>query len=92
MTLRDIANHPTVTIIDVREEWEFLAGHIDNAIHIPLADLKSNLLLLDDFSKPILLVCESGNRSRQVHTIIVAKGVDRVYDGGGWRDIKNMIF
>ncbi len=92
MTLRDIVNHPTVTIIDVREPWEFAAGHVDNAINIPLATLKNNLLLVDDYTPPILLTCESGNRSAQVHNLLMAKGFEQVYDGGGWRDLRNMRF
>ncbi|HHB77674.1 MAG TPA: rhodanese-like domain-containing protein [Saprospiraceae bacterium] len=92
MTLRDIANHPTVTIIDVREPWEFAAGHVVNSINIPLGTLKNNLLVIDEFTKPILLCCESGNRSGQAANLLVAKGQDRVYNGGGWRDLRNMIF
>ncbi len=92
MTLRDIVNHPTVTIIDVREPWEFDAGHVAHAINLPLAALKSNLLAVDDHSKPILLCCESGNRSHQAHTVLIAKGLEQIYDGGGWRDLNNMIF
>jgi len=92
MTLRDIVNHPSVTIIDVREPWEFAAGHVENAINIPLAALKNNLLVVDEHSHPILICCESGNRSSQAHNLLIAKGYDRVYDGGGWRDLRNMKF
>ncbi len=92
MTLRDIINHPTVSIIDVREPWEFAAGHVPNAINLPLGILKANLLLLEDYNKPVLLCCESGNRSQQVHNLLKAKGMEQVYDGGAWRDLKNMIF
>ncbi len=92
MTLRDIVNHPTVTIIDVREPWEFAAGHVENAINIPLATLKNNLLLVKDYTPPVLLCCESGNRSAQAHNLLKAKGLERVYDGGGWRDLRNMKF
>ncbi len=92
MTLRDLVNHPTVTIIDVREPWEFAAGHAENAVNIPLATLKNNLLLVKDFTKPILLTCESGNRSAQIHNLLMAKGLEGVYDGGGWRDLRNMKF
>ena len=92
MTLRDIINHPTVTIIDVREPWEFESGHVVNSINIPLADLKNNLLVVEDFSKPILLCCESGNRSSQAQNVLLAKGYTKIYDGGGWSDLSNMIF
>ena len=92
MTLRDIVNHPTVTIVDVREPWEFAAGHMDDSINVPLATLKNNLIQVDDYTQPILLCCESGNRSAQVHNLLMAKGYDRIYDGGGWRDLRNMKF
>ncbi len=92
MTLRDLANKPGTTIIDVREPWEFAAGHIDGAINIPLDTLKADLTAIDRYPKPVLLVCESGNRSRQAHDLLVAKGIAQVYDAGPWRDVRNMIF
>jgi len=47
-------------IVDVRETWEFGAGHVPGAVNIPLDELISRL---DELRQPLVLVCASGNRS-----------------------------
>jgi len=75
-------------IIDVREPYEFAAGHIPQAINIPLGTLASHVVRLDQ-DKSFLLVCRSGNRSGQAKRLLVSKGFTKVYNlqGGmlGWR-------
>jgi rhodanese-related sulfurtransferase len=48
--------------VDVREEYEFEAGHIKGSIHIPIGDISTRWheLLTD---KPIVVVCQIGQRS-----------------------------
>ncbi len=48
-----------VTVIDVREPMEYAAGHIANSLNIPLARLTK----ADLPRGPLVLVCQSGNRS-----------------------------
>ncbi len=54
-----------VFVLDVREQGEWDAGHIDEAVHIPMGDLNARI---DELPKdqPIVAVCRSGNRSRAV--------------------------
>ena len=49
-------------LLDVREDDEWLAGHIDGAQHIPLAELAARLGELPK-EKTIVAVCRSGGRS-----------------------------
>lgn len=49
-------------VIDVREDDEWKAGHIDGARHIPLGTLKERLSELPT-GRRILAVCRSGGRS-----------------------------
>lgn len=57
------AGEPLV-VVDVREQAEFDAGHIEGALHIPLRQLAKNLRLLPlDKSSPLALICRSGGRS-----------------------------
>ena len=58
-------NKEKLKIVDVREPFEFGSGHIKGAINIPLG--KINELTEKQLKKdePIVLVCRSGNRSRQ---------------------------
>jgi len=56
-----------VTVIDVREPLEVAGGHIAGSLNIPL----SLLTRADLPSGPLVLVCQSGNRSaRGVQTLL----------------------
>jgi rhodanese-related sulfurtransferase len=57
-----------VSVIDVREPIEYAGGHIAGSLNIPLARLCSS----DLPPGPLVLVCQSGNRS--------AKGVQTLRD------------
>lgn len=52
-------------ILDVREDFEVTEGMIPEALHIPMGDLNRRLNELDR-SRPIIVVCRSGNRSARV--------------------------
>ena len=49
-------------LLDVREDDEWTAGHIDGAQHIPLAQLSARLGELPK-EQTIVAVCRSGSRS-----------------------------
>ena len=49
-------------LLDVREDDEWQAGHIDGAKHIPLAELGERLSELPS-GRRIVAVCRSGGRS-----------------------------
>jgi rhodanese-related sulfurtransferase len=49
-------------LLDVREDDEWTAGHIDGAQHIPLGELSARLGELPR-DKTIVAVCRSGGRS-----------------------------
>lgn len=50
-----------VGVLDVREDSEWEAGHIPNAIHVPFHQVQANLNSIPD--GPIAVVCGSGQRS-----------------------------
>jgi rhodanese-related sulfurtransferase len=59
--LADQLAEQRVTVIDVREPMEFATGHIAGSLNMPLARLHQA-----DLPKgPLVLVCQSGNRSAQ---------------------------
>ena len=49
-------------LLDVREDDEWMAGHIDGAQHIPLGELAARLGELPK-DRTIVAVCRSGGRS-----------------------------
>jgi len=66
-----------VQIVDVREPYEWEAGHIEEAIHIPLGQLmagdeKGQL----DANRPVIVVCKTGNRSELAALMLQARGYD----------------
>ncbi len=51
-------------LLDVREQSEWDAGHIEGAILIPLGQLASRMTEVPS-DKTILVICRTGNRSAQ---------------------------
>jgi rhodanese-related sulfurtransferase len=68
--LADQLNAKAVSVIDVREPMEFATGHIAGSLNVPL----SRLHQADLPQGPLVLVCQSGNRS--------AKGVQTLLQRG----------
>ncbi len=62
-------------VLDVREDWEFRAGHVPDAIHIPLGQLGSRFAGLPR-DKRVLVICQSGHRSLGATDFLVARGFD----------------
>lgn len=53
-----------IKVLDVREPSEFAAGHIKDAILIPLGDVEKRAAELAGFKdQPMIVVCGSGGRS-----------------------------
>lgn len=73
-----IANvHPL--ILDVRTEPEFAAGHLENAMLIPVQELESRIAELSaNKQQPVLVYCASGNRSTVASKLLVEAGFMQV--------------
>ncbi|MEV1084139.1 rhodanese-like domain-containing protein [Streptomyces sp. NPDC050211] len=83
--------HPAVTatsvLLDVRETDEWQAGHAPWAIHLPLSTLSSEVRLPPEArDRRLVVICRSGNRSRQAAELLTAQGADAVDVIGGMRD------
>lgn len=73
-----------VVIIDVRTSEEFAANHIPNSINWPLWEIENTYLQpLFETDATLLIICQSGNRSRQATELLVERGFVTVYDIGG---------
>lgn len=58
--------------LDVRTESEFLSGHIENSIHIPLQELPSRLDEIEQLKqKDIIVYCRSGARSGKATNLLI---------------------
>ncbi len=80
-----------VILLDTRTPFEYMRGHADGFIHIPLDDLRERLGELDK-SKKIYVMCQSGLRSYLATRILMQNGFDAYNFAGGFRlysSIKN---
>ncbi|MEZ0486727.1 rhodanese-like domain-containing protein [Fibrella aquatica] len=75
-------------VIDVRSPNEFATGHARGAVNIPLDQLKSKVIQLKSYQKPIVLCCATGMRSSQARLILLEQGITHMFDAGSWRNLK----
>jgi len=79
-----IASGADVTILDVRSEAEFLGGHIEGAVLLPVDEVENRAEgVLGDKDAVILVICQSGNRSQAASQELVNLGFTNIYDIGG---------
>ena len=71
-------------IIDVRTDAEFNSGHLKDAINLPLDRVSQQIHMIKKLKKPLLIVCQSGNRSRMAVNLLNQSGI-RAIDGGSWK-------
>ncbi|WP_104086910.1 rhodanese-like domain-containing protein [Arthrobacter sp. GMC3] len=60
-------------ILDVREDYEWEAGHVDGALHIPLEQLPARLEELDP-DTDLFVICRTGGRSFRATTWLTENG------------------
>jgi len=68
-----------IVIIDVREPSAYAQGHIPGAALIPLGELSGRLEEVPR-DQAVVLVCRSGNRSRQALQILGAEGFEDIHN------------
>ena len=69
-------------LVDVREADEWIAGHVADAIHLPLPEVGDHLADLPA-DRVILVVCRSGRRSVSAATLLTGRGLRAVNVSGG---------
>ncbi|GAB3257566.1 hypothetical protein GCM10027425_18680 [Alteromonas gracilis] len=75
-------------LIDVRESGEYAEGHVPGARLMPMSRLAARLDELDR-SRPVHVICRSGNRSGAMVDLLVAQGFEARNVVGGtqaWAD------
>lgn len=87
MDLQKIINQEKITIIDVREPYEFASGHADRAINIPLSSIHQKVNEIKEIGTPVIVYCRSGMRSANAMGFLKAQGVKEVFNGGSLDDM-----
>ena len=79
-----LVNRDSATFLDVREPKEFSAGHIPDALHIPLAQLGKRLPELERYrTAPLIVYCRSGQRSGRGAVMLRRRGFSVVHNLAG---------
>jgi rhodanese-related sulfurtransferase len=77
----EMMNHQEATVIDVRSTADFAAGHIVNAVNIPMNGFKNQLAVVSKYKgKPIIVNCKSGATSSAACQILRKEGFPEVYN------------
>jgi rhodanese-related sulfurtransferase len=73
---------PDAFLIDVREPYEWQAGHVENALHIPMGEIQQRLDEIP-LELEVIVVCKVGGRSGQVTGYLNTVGRTAVNLDGG---------
>ena len=65
----------SMQVVDVREYYEWAAGHLEGAVHIPLRFIPQRFDEIDR-EKPVLLICQVGQRSALATAFLRERGYD----------------
>jgi len=80
------------TVIDVRSPAEFNAGHVPQAIYLPLDTLTERIqAVVNDKDAPVLLHCLSGGRSALAQRRLQRLGYSRVYNLGSLERARRLV-
>jgi rhodanese-related sulfurtransferase len=79
---RELHDAGEVQLVDVREQYEWDAGRIAGARHIPVAELTQQAETLDR-ERPVVFYCRSGARSSMATQAFTASGFDAHNMTGG---------
>jgi phage shock protein E len=81
-TVRALQDRSDVVMIDVREPYEFDAGHVADTTLIPMGEVPARLAEIPK-DKTVVLVCRSGNRSGQVTEYLKGQGYSNIHNMEG---------
>ena len=72
----------SLTLLDVREEWELGVASVPNVVHIPMGEVAARLGELER-GREVVVLCRSGRRSLQVANFLQQNGFQAVNLAGG---------
>ena len=80
--------HADAVILDVREEDEFVDGHIPGAVLLPVNTITARraALVIPSKDTTVLVYCRSGSRSKTASRTLAELGYTAIYDFGGIMD------
>ncbi len=79
-----------LTVLDVRTQPEWDAGHVEGAMHIDLGQLRKRIAEVPA-DKPLAVMCDSGYRSYLAQRILINAGRENVYNVLGGRIVTELV-
>lgn len=80
-----LATGEPLTVLDVREHWEWTMVRVDAAQHVPLGEFARGAASLDRGAEYVIM-CHHGMRSRAAASYLVDQGFRRVWNLAGGID------
>jgi len=70
----EMINHQDAVVLDVREPAEYSAGHILDAVNVPLAALEERIGELEPYrGRPLIVCCRTGPRAARASALLRRK-------------------
>lgn len=70
-----------ILILDVRDKEEYDAGHIEDAVNVPVDEVEKRISEFEEYKdKTVLVYCRVGKRSAQASEILSKNGFKNVYN------------
>ena len=76
---------PACVMLDVREEAEYITGHAEDAVLLPVDEIDADTAqaVIPDKNSAILVYCRTGRRSERACAALEKLGYTNVFDIGG---------
>lgn len=79
-------------LLDVRSPAEYEAGHLRDAILLPVNAIAMHIeRVAPDKGSPIVVYCQSGARSAAARQMLMQMGYENVFNGGGVRALADQM-
>ena len=84
-TAKEMMDTQDVTVLDVREQDEYDAGHIPGAVLLSVGSITKDtaVAVIPELNSVVLVYCRSGNRSKMASKALADLGYTNVYEFGG---------
>ena len=79
-------------LIDVRSTAEYMSGHLEGAINLPLPQFETELPhRAPSRDTPVVVYCASGARSEQALGLMQHQGYTQAHNGGAATDLSRQL-
>jgi len=85
LQLPQLQNRESAVVVDICEAEIFKKGHIEQAINLPLSQIKDKIAKLNKHkSKPIIISCQTGSQAAKAASILRSNEFSQLYilEGG----------